>query len=93
MFYAGYAVASYKGATGSVVADIIPFMAAGSISVNRLIKVQLGSNNSMWNYSVNFGKASTLGESDWVSDFPLPFYYRESYSEDPEEGFAINLRY
>jgi len=92
MFYAGYQVAKNIG-TGSTETEAKLQLANASFAVGTVFLNQLGGNASMWNYSTNFGKASTLAVGDWVTDFTLPFYYRDSYSQDREEGIVVNVRY
>jgi hypothetical protein len=47
----------------------------------------------MWNNSVNFQRTTSLAEGDFIQRFTLPFYYRDSYSEDRDEGIVVNVRF
>jgi len=94
MFYMGYNVASAAGQTARAYAINAAGQGSYSAATNGVL-MQLGANDSMWNYSGNFDRETALQTGQFVTDFPLPFYYRGDYRDarDDDESILINIRY
>jgi len=91
MFYDGYGYASMIGMQ-SATSSIDAALANGSY-VGQLIMTQLGSNNSMWNYSGNFnGWTNSIQSGVVFTNYELPIYYREVYLQDVDDGILVDLQ-
>jgi len=90
MFYDGYGYASMIGMQSATTSINLVF--ASNSYRGSEIMTQLGSNNSMWNYSFKLGWGDSIGPGVLFTNYELPIYYREVYLQDEDDGIFVDLQ-
>jgi len=91
MFYQGYWVASTV-IGGTSRAQAIRMAGQGSSSsAAQQVLIQLGSESVGWNYWGKFNKTNSIQSGEYLTDFPLPLYYRGTFLDDVDEGILIDF--